>query len=72
MSAACYWCDQPTAETVLMSFVGESSVEPMCTPCQIENGYKVRPWFPHLDFTGDPMRKGNFREPFPMEEERPA
>ena len=28
-----------------------------------------RPWFPHLDFAGEPMRKGQFREPYPMAEE---
>lgn len=29
-----------------------------------------RKWFPHLDFTGDPMREGCFREPYPMAEEQ--
>lgn len=28
-----------------------------------------RKWFPHLDFSGDPMREGCFREPYPMAEE---
>ena len=28
-----------------------------------------RKWFPHLDFRGDPMREGCFREPYPMAEE---
>lgn len=28
-----------------------------------------RPWFPHRDFAGEPMREGQFREPWPMEEE---
>ena len=32
----------------------------------------VRQWFPHLCFAGEPMRKGQFREPWPMEEERTA
>ena len=79
VEAACYWCDEPTHETVLMSFAvagtveagntNESSVEPMCISCQIENGYKARAWFPHLDFSGEPMRRGQFREPYPMVEE---
>ena len=28
-----------------------------------------RKWFPHRDFTGDWMLPGNFREPYPMDEE---
>lgn len=38
------------------------------------HGWKIpssstRLWIPHFDFTGQPMRYGEFREPFPMQEE---
>jgi hypothetical protein len=32
-------------------------------------GDERRAWFPHLDFAGEPMKQGEFREPFPMPEE---
>lgn len=28
-----------------------------------------RRWFPHLDWAGEPMHEGEFRDPFPMQEE---
>jgi len=31
-----------------------------------------RKWFPHLDFAGEPMQPGQFREPHPMAEEAPT
>ena len=32
----------------------------------------ARQWFPHLCFAGEPMHEGQFREPWPMDEERTA
>lgn len=32
----------------------------------------ARRWFPHLCFAGEPMHEGQFREPWPMQEEREA
>lgn len=29
----------------------------------------TRRWFPHLCWAGEPMREGEFREPYPMAEE---
>jgi hypothetical protein len=31
-----------------------------------------RKWFPHLDYAGEPMREGEFRDPYPMPEELAA
>lgn len=32
----------------------------------------ARKWFPHLCWAGEPMHEGQFREPWPMDEERTA
>lgn len=62
----CYWCDVPTDKMVVASFVSENETVPMCIPCQVENGYRKRVWFQHLCFAGELMRKGQFREEYPI------
>lgn len=35
----------------------------------VAKGRLPRRWFPHRDFAGEHMREGQFREPWPMDEE---
>lgn len=50
------WRDHPAYQAALAA---------LCDNMQPTN----RPWFPHLDFAGEPMNEGCFREPYPMQEE---